>query len=253
MDVLMRFGMALAVLASCALPAFGAARAGAQESAAGASEAPLAILAVTPAVDGERLVCGVASAGLPSARAIESMQGGLPSTVEYALSLLDASDRTIAESRVTFRLAFDLWEETFRVDGAGTGQRFDDLDAVRQFLASAPALPVAPLDRLARGERYRIRAALLHRAIATVERARLGAWFSGEEQGASRDPDGREVSLSIGRLIRTIYGGARDADPPPVIAVSRWFAPDELAPAEASAGADSARVEPRDEETHGED
>ncbi len=249
----MRFAVVLAFSVSCALLACGAPRAAAQESSARAAEAPLAILTVTPAVDGDRVVCGVASTGLPSARAIESMQGGLPSTVEYAFSLLDASDRTIAESRFTFRLAFDLWEETFRIDGAGVARRFDDLEAMRGFLANPHALPVAPLDRLARGERYRVRAALLHRAIATVERTRLGAWFSGEDEGASRDPDGREVSLSIGRLIRTIYGGARDEDPPAVIAVSRWFAPEELSAAAAASDADSARVEPRDEGTHGED
>lgn len=228
MDVLRRAASALAAAAIGVAPS---------AAAAGEGSAPHAapsILAVTPALEGDRLVCRVATEGIPSERAAESMLGGLPSTVEFALALLDSRDRLVAESQVTFRLAFDLWEEVFRVDGGGAERRFETLEATRRFLADFERLPVAPRALLDAGARYRVRVALLHHAIAPPERSRVGAWIAGEADAGpgeepSRDPDGREVSLSLGGLIRAVFGGARGEEASAAEGTSAWFRVEDLA------------------------
>jgi hypothetical protein len=203
--------------------------------AAGASgeDAPR-IVSVAPALRGEELVCDLETAGLPTEKAATSMQGGLPSGVEIVAELLDDGGNVLAQSRVFIRVAFDLWEEIYRIEREGDGEaegpekRFETIASLRAFLASIEGLPVAPIAALAGGGRFRVRVDLVSHTIAPAERTRIGEWIAGETaagpggSGTARDADEREVSLGLGSLIRFFYGGSSGARPA-VSADSEWF------------------------------
>lgn len=166
--------------------------------------------AVTPMRAGEQLACRVTTAGLPDERQLQSMRSGLVAALELELALVDEGDRVAAARSVTFRLAFDLWEEVFSIAGDGGERRFRSLSELQAHLARLPALPLVPLAALDDGARYRLRAALVARPVASDERERVGNLIAGQARGAPGRQDRQEASVSLGRLIRFFYQGARD-------------------------------------------
>lgn len=191
------------------------------------SEGPT-IVSIRPYRVGGRLVCRVETADLPGTRAISSMQGGLPSAVDLVLDLMDERDKPLARREITFRLAFDLWEEIFRVNDGESENRFDDATGVEEYLALLENLDLASYYDLHSGETYRIRVGLFCHVIAPAQKNRISKWIAGEANGTSRDTDEREISFGMGSLIRFIFGGSVETEPPGCIAVSPWFRPEEV-------------------------
>ncbi len=196
--------------------------------AAPASQDPR-IVAVEPVKTGELLACRVRTANLPGAKLTSSMKSGLPSAIEMALEVLDPKDRVVGGQRVTFRLAFDLWEETFRVEGAGEERDFTSQAELEAFLAELPRLPVASFARLQDAaknrEPLRVRVGVVLLPLAPRESERLGDWVAGEngEHAPTQDrsdptrfsepvasDDGREVLVSLGQVIRYFFEGGRE-------------------------------------------
>lgn len=180
------------------------------------------ILAVEPARTDSLLVCRLRTAGLPGAEILSTLRSGLSSAVDLQLEVLDGRGRALDGRVLRLRLDYDLWDEVFGLaqgdDGGAT--RLPDDAALRAWFERTPWLPVAPLAALANAGPVRLRAALRLHAIAPSERERLGEVVSG--------PDGQEVSLGLGKLIRYFYrGGAREGDG--ATADSPPFAPGELA------------------------
>ncbi len=185
------------------------------------------VLAVEPARGGGLLVCDVATAGLPGPKIAASLRSGLVSAIDVDLELLDDRERVLAGNRVTLRLAFDLWEEIFAVEGAGEPRRFSDLAALEAFLARLRALPVAPLPPADRGGRLRVRAGVVLHPVAPSEIARVGEVIGAVPAGDDRAGGGQQITIGLGRLIRLFYrrdGGERDG----AGALSDWFAIAEL-------------------------
>ncbi len=178
------------------------------------------ILAVEPARTDSLLVCRLRTAGLPGAEILSTLRSGLSSAVDLQLEVLDARGRAIDGRVLRLRLDYDLWDEVFSIaQGDRAATRLPDDAALQAWLDRTPWLPVAPLAALASSGPLRLRAALRLHAIAPSERERLGEVVSG--------PDGQEVSLGLGKLIRFFYrgggraGDAATADSPP-------FSPGEL-------------------------
>ncbi|MBN1824648.1 MAG: DUF4390 domain-containing protein [Candidatus Eisenbacteria bacterium] len=198
--------------------------------AAAASEEGPRVVAVEAVLSGDTLLCDVATAGLPDERAAESMRGGLPSALDVVVELVDEEERVLVRRSVRFRIAYDLWEEIFRVRDEGRAaaeRRLEDIDSLRRFLRDLSGLEVAPLAAMEGSRRYRIRAGIVSHAIAPAEKERIGDWISGGDAGTDRDADRREVSLGFGGLIRYFFGGG-DEGPPEGAASSDWFRPEEL-------------------------
>lgn len=197
------------------------------------ASAPPQVTSVEPTRQDALLTCTVGTANLPGDRIASSLESGLPSAVELDLDVFDARDRVVGGRRIFLRLAFDLWEEVFQVEGAGEEHRFADLDSLERFLARVPRLPVSPLATLHGSERHRIRVGLRLHPIAPEETDRLAEWVAGEPEDAGgdevEDPDGREVSVSLGEVIRFFYRGARRPGQAEAERLSAWFVPDELA------------------------
>jgi hypothetical protein len=206
--------------------------------AAAAAGAVPRVEAVSAGRDGELLTCRVRTASLPGERISSTIRSGLPSAIELALEVLDAREHVIAENHVSFRMAFDLWEEIFRIQGAGEERDFGDLAGLAAYLAEPPQLPVAPLSLLAAGERFRIRVALVLHPVAPRETARLSEWVAGTgpaetERAAGTDraagsPDGRETLLDLGKVIGFFYRGSRRSPGSAAEAMSDWFLCEEL-------------------------
>ena len=188
------------------------------------------IIALEPARTDSLLVCRLRTAGLPGSEILSTLRSGLSSAVDLQLEVLDGRGRAIDGRVLRLRLDYDLWDEVFSIaQGERGAERLpDDRDvtrlpddaALQAWFDRTPWLPVAPLAALANSGPLRLRAALRLHAIAPSERERLGEVVSG--------PDGQEVSLGLGKLIRFFYrGGARAGDG--ATADSSPFAPGELA------------------------
>jgi hypothetical protein len=202
-----------------------------------------AIERVTPLRAEDVVAADIATSGLPGETLETSLRSGLPSAIELRLEALDARDRPRGETRLFYRIAWDLWDELFRVEGPGVGvmpgevasrapgptHRFADVAALRSFLGSLPQLPVTAYGSLDPTARHRVRVGgRLHR-VAPRETARLERWVAGRDVSrATADPDGREVSVGLGEVIRFFYKGSkRDADEM-AERFSAWFVPAEL-------------------------
>jgi hypothetical protein len=190
------------------------------------------------------VTCDVRTANLPGDRLVSSLESGLPSAVQLDLRLLDDRERVVAERRVFLRVAFDLWEEVFRVEGAGAPRDFADLAALQGFLERVPRLAVSPLAGLHAAEPHRIRVGMRLHPVAPRETERLGDWVAGRPPRArgeeTDDADGREVSVGLGELIRFFYKGARREGAEESERFSAWFVPDELpAPGGDAEGGDA--------------
>jgi hypothetical protein len=193
---------------------------------AAAAQAP-GLHSVEPGRDGPLLTARVRTTHLPGSDIAASLDSGLPSAIEMQLDLHDERDRTVAEERVLFRVAYDLWDEVFRVEGGGADERFADLASLQHFLEVLPRLPVASFASVAGAQRHRIRAQCRLHMIAPRETERLERWVTG---GTDRreSADGREISVGLSDVIRFFYKGAkRDADEASE-RFSPWFVPDEL-------------------------
>lgn len=199
-------------------------------TAAAAVPAGLAVAAgfeLAPVRAEGQLACLVRTSGLPDERQLQSMRSGLDAALELELALVDADDRVAAVRSLTLRLGFDLWEEVFSVAGDGAPRRFRSLAELQAHLAALPALALQPLSALDPGARYRLRGALVARPVARDERERVGNLIAGEPRGEPGRPDRQEASVSLGRLIRFFYQGARD-DRGGQEAASRWFTAGEV-------------------------
>jgi hypothetical protein len=192
---------------------------------AGADDEPR-VIAVAPARTGELVVCRLTTAGLPGERLVQSMRSGLVSAVDLEVALLDAGRRPVHRGRLTLQLAFDLWEEVFAVRGGGNERRFADLAALRSFLGELDTVPVAPLDLLREGERYRVRVGLRLHPIAPSQRQRVADAIAGQQRPRHPGQDQQETTVSLGQLIRLFYD--EGDEPARGEALSPWFTPEEL-------------------------
>lgn len=186
------------------------------------------IVAVLPARGGESLYCAIQTEGVPSAEAIRSMEGGLPSSVDLSLRLLDDRSRLLFKNQISFRIAFDLWDEVFRVDSPVSSRRFDTIVAVERFMAGIDSVPIAPWEALDSEGIYRIEVEMIHYAIAPAQATRIGEWISGDRSGVTGDPGNREVSLGLGSLIRFFYKEGREEKGDAFRFLSDPFIPGEL-------------------------
>lgn len=211
-----------ACLRLCALLLLAAAIAPARVAAA------VRVVDVAPARADGQLACRLSLSGLPDDRQLQSMRSGLLAAVELEMTVVREDGRVAAARTHALRLGFDLWDEVFSVAGAGDERRFASLEALRDWLARPEPLPVAPWPVVADGARYRLHVALVARAVATDERARVGDLIAGEPAREPARTDRQEASVSLGRLIRFFYQGAGDGREG-LEAASSWFRAGEVA------------------------
>ncbi len=188
---------------------------------------PLQILDVQPGRAGELVVCRLVTSGLPGEKVVLSMRSGLVSSLEVFLDLLNERQKVLAGNRISFQLAFDLWEEVYAIRGDSQQYRFSDLTGLVAFLSDLVSLPVATHSALSPAERYRIRAGLVLHPIASTERDRIERVIGGDNRSA-RPGDGQEVTVGLGQLIRFFYQDGSNRPRSQVEAVSRWFRAEEL-------------------------
>lgn len=191
-----------------------------------AEEAPR-VTGVTAAREGDQVVCRLTTSGLPGERLLQSMRSGMVSEVAIEATLLDDRKRVLGAKRLSLRLAFDLWDEVFSVQGGDAEQRFSELSELAAYLGALEPLSVAPLASLEPAGRYRVHVGLQVHPVATESRERLGDIIAGEQRPRREGDNAQEASVSLGRLIRLIYAGSGD-DGDGLEALSKWFTLEEL-------------------------
>jgi hypothetical protein len=90
------------------------------------------------------------AANLFSPRIVESLDRGLPATLEYELQLWKKRsawfDKLVAVNRLSYRVVFDPWEEGFRiVTKAGSSQAVFDIEHIEQSLCFNVTARIADL------------------------------------------------------------------------------------------------------------
>ncbi len=178
------------------------------------------VASVEPGRRGALLVCRLSTSGLPGERIASTLQSGLVSAVDLRIDLLDAADHTVAGHMVRLRLSYDLWDEVYTIAMGEDAVQLPSFDALADWLARPPWLPVAPLSAIAAATPLRLRAALRLHAIAPSEREQVEAMVAG--------PDGQEVSVGLSRLIRLFYKGGTDRDDAVGSATSATFRKEDL-------------------------
>lgn len=188
-----------------------------------AAEKP-AVRGVEPSFADTLLICRVLTAGIPDEPSIESIESGAPAAVLLTLELRDGEAGVIFERRIECRIVLDLWEDVLRVRIGGSESRHLDVAAVSAYLSVLEGMPVAPRRLLVEGRRYRVQVRADSRPVAPQEEARIREWVAGGA-GPGEPGQGREVSFSLGSLIRFFFGGTRSGT---AEGESEWFVPEDL-------------------------
>jgi hypothetical protein len=191
--------------AACA-PALLAALLGALLSAGGADAqtSTIRITGIEPSRTDSTLTCTLLTSGLPDGPSRETLSSGLPSSLAFTLTLLDAGGRERAITAAEVRIEPDPWEHTFVVRQPAGSTRVAGLDELAAALRRIGPLTLASTRGLDPRAGFRIRARLVVHALAPAEADRAHALFMGDlsANGAER----REVSAGLGSLLRFFLG-----------------------------------------------
>ena len=191
-----------------------------------ADEAPR-VTGITTAREGDQVVCRLTTSGLPGERLLQSMRSGLVSEVAIEATLLDDKRRVLGATRLSLRLAFDLWDEVFSVRGGDAEQRFTELSELAAYLGALEPMALAPLTSLTPSGRYQVHVGLQVHPVASESRERVGDVIAGDQRPRREGDNAQEASVSLGRLIRFFYAGGGDkADGLEIL--SAWFTLEEL-------------------------
>lgn len=168
------------------------------------------IVSLAPARLDGWLACRLRTAELPGPKVLSSMESGLVSAVVVEVDVIDARNRRVGGRRITFELAFDLWDEVYTLGDDDGLHRLAHIDSLHARLDAPPPLRVAPLADLRDAvPPLVLRAALTLHPVAGPDRERIEDVIAGAGPGAV---DRREATLSFGRLIR--YFSREDAADP---------------------------------------
>ena len=133
----------------------------------------------------------------------------------------------LGATRLSLRLAFDLWDEVFSVRGGDAEQRFTELSELATYLGALEPMALAPLASLTPSGRYQVHVGLQVHPVASESRERVGDVIAGEQRPRRAGENAQEASVSLGRLIRFFYAGGGDkADGLEIL--SGWFTLEEL-------------------------
>jgi len=183
---------------------------------------PPQLVSVTPYRLGDVLVCRLQTLGLPGNKQLQSMRSGLVSAVDMDLALLGENGQILGGHSLSFKLAFDLWDEIFSVRNQDSEIRFSSLKEMQEYLADLVELPVIGIDRLDSDGQYRLQVEMVVHSIAPDEHERVEDVIAGNNRSTLEGGDGQEASVSMGRLIRFFYkGGGRNSGGP--LLHSAWF------------------------------
>ncbi len=194
----------------------------------GSAVASPEIVDLRAAIHGGNLVCHLRTAGIPGAETRGSLQDGLPARIDFRLRLLNRSNVPILRRKFSFSLAFDLWEEVFRVERSGNASRLSSIDDVQEYFGEIRGIGLMPAAALEPGRKYRLSIEIEEFPIAPATKERIGQWIAGDEEGIGGNPDEREVSFGIGELIRFFYRSPRRGMSEGVSGEGEWFTLEEL-------------------------
>jgi hypothetical protein len=161
------------------------------------------VVSLKPLRQGDWLCCLMRTSDLPGVKMLSSMESGLVSSMELDFTVFDAQQRRVASRQIIFELTFDLWDEVFVVDIAGTSHRIASRDSLQRMLREPPLLRVVPLQKLQSASApFEMRVVLTMNPIAPRDRARVENVIAGAGPGSV---DRHEETFSFGRLIRFFY------------------------------------------------
>ena len=166
----------------------------------------VALTALRVARSDSLLLCFLGTRGLPGARALETMESGLPSALVFTFDLLDARGKSLLSTSAQVRLEPDPWTRAVRIHTPLADGTFESLSLLRERLLELGPLPVASLARVPRGRPMSLRARVVVHPLAPAE----ADWA---REYITRDPprDGEEVAIPLGALFRYFFGkGAVD-------------------------------------------
>jgi hypothetical protein len=181
-----------------------------------------------PHARGEWVVVDARLDGLFEDRVVQSLERGMPATIQVHAELwrrrglwFDALENTFDAS---VRVRFRTWDESYHVERqGGPVLRFATLDSAETYLERPWALPVGRLARLAADSRHYVVVTVTMKPLTAEDVREVEGWISGEPGG---EPGDGVTALPRGVFdaVRNVSGlGDRHAR-----AVSREFVPEAL-------------------------
>lgn len=161
----------------------------------------VALTALRVARSDSLLLCFLGTRGFPGARALETMESGLPSALVFTFDLLDARGKSLLSTSAQVRLEPDPWTRAVRIQTPLADRTLESLSLLRERLLELGPLPVASLSRLPRERPMSLRARVVVHPLAPAE----ADWA---REYITRDPprDGEEVAIPLGALFRYFFG-----------------------------------------------
>jgi hypothetical protein len=167
----------------------------------------------TPRVRGRQLWCDVRLSDLFDARVQESLERGMPATLELHAELWRRRtgwfDRLESSFDASVRIRYEIWTRTWYVERAGAVPlALGDLDSVATVLSRPLVLPVARVDRLIPGSRCYVVVVATLRPLSVEDVEEVEGWLSGEVETKRHEGFGviTELPRSLFDAVRNFAG-----------------------------------------------
>jgi hypothetical protein len=173
-----------------------------------AGEARPAIVRVRLSIDGGYVAGDVTTAGLFSERIVGTVQSGLPAVVDLFFDLAALGGGTIREDVRSFTLRYDVWGDTYSIEGPDTTLSFATFAGMQRAIEHVRGVRLAPFGAFDPGRSYRLRMSVMISPLRGVDRDKIAGWVS-ENMRSSEDDSWREQVLNLNDLISHFFSRER--------------------------------------------
>ncbi|MEZ4648642.1 MAG: hypothetical protein R3E97_07605 [Candidatus Eisenbacteria bacterium] len=176
-----------------------------------------ALVAIEASRQGDEVVCGLVTSGLPGLVAEDTITRGLPIDLIVEIDLSVSETNTHIRSRHLVRVEPDLWDGDLRLLTSRVELRFPDIDALRIGLTHLGPFPCARRDEIRAGNSFQLDVVLSVDPVADDDGSPWGLF------GDDETSNDRERSIGLGRLFRYLLGHGTQEAPSSVRGRSRTF------------------------------
>jgi hypothetical protein len=158
--------------------------------------------------DGGHLAADIVTTGLFSERIVGTVQSGLPAVVDLFCIFSTPGGGTARENVISFTLRYDVWEDTYSIEGPDTTLGYASFAAMRAAIEHMRGVRLDPSGALDPARSYRLRLSVMISPLRGADRERIAGWVS-ENMRSSDDDSWREQVLDLNDLISHFFSRGR--------------------------------------------
>jgi len=189
-----------------------------------AEEARPEIARVRLSIDRGYVAGDVTTTGLFSERIVGTVQSGLPAVVDLFVILSAPGGGTIREDVRSFTLVYDVWADTYSIEGPDTTLAFPTFADLRRAIEHMRGVRLVPSGGLDPGRPHRLKLSVAISPLRSADRDRIAGWVS-ENMRSSEDGSRREQVLDLSGLIGHFFSRGRGG-----VNRSKWYESESFKP-----------------------